>query len=134
LSLLDILRHPSVHEGEWRLCDLRPAWDGNDSWQQFIAWSWKHESGTRLAAVNYGAQQGQCYVHLGLQFADGSKVELADLLSEARFERDGNELNGPGLYLDMPGFGYHMFDVRAARSDASGEASREKPQLVSASG
>ena len=27
------------------------------------------------------------------------------------YERDGDELAGSGLYLDLPAWGYHVFDV-----------------------
>ena len=34
---------------------------------------------------------------------------LADLLSEARYDRDGNELEARGLYVDMAPWRYHVF-------------------------
>jgi hypothetical protein len=36
---------------------------------------------------------------------------LDDLLGEVQYERDGNELHDLGLYLDMPAYGYHVFEV-----------------------
>jgi hypothetical protein len=30
------------------------------------------------------------------------------------YERDGDDLVGRGLYLDMPAWGYHVFDVTPA--------------------
>jgi hypothetical protein len=41
-------------------------------------------------------------------------VRLTDLLSPAIFDREGHDLDERGLYLDMPPWGYHVFDVRAA--------------------
>jgi hypothetical protein len=32
-------------------------------------------------------------------------------MGEARYERDGNDLADRGLYLDMPEWHYHVFDV-----------------------
>jgi hypothetical protein len=39
---------------------------------------------------------------------------LADLLSPARYERKGHDLADPGLFLDMPACGYHMFEISAS--------------------
>ena len=42
-----------------------PAWDGNWTWDCFIALSWQAPGGERLlVAVNYAGNQGQCYVRL----------------------------------------------------------------------
>jgi hypothetical protein len=50
-----------------------------------------------------------------LPFTDlaGRAVRLQDLLSPARYDRDGHELVSSGLYLDMPAWGYHAFEVTA---------------------
>ena len=32
-------------------------------------------------------------------------------MSPARYERDGNALAAAGLYLDMPDWGYHVFNM-----------------------
>ena len=32
-------------------------------------------------------------------------------MSPARYEREGDELISRGLYLDMPAWGYHVFEV-----------------------
>jgi hypothetical protein len=34
-------------------------------------------------------------------------------MSPARYERDGSELVSKGLYLDLPAWGYHVFEVVA---------------------
>lgn len=38
--------------------------------------------------------------------------QLQDLMDDVHFERNGNELAAPGLYLDMPAWAYHVFDMR----------------------
>ena len=111
-QLLACLRRPELHEGVWRLHACRPAWDGNPSWEPFYVATWESERGLLLVAVNYSATQGQCYVTLPLPALAGRKVSLVDLLSETHYERDGDGLTGPGLYLDMPAWGYHLFELR----------------------
>jgi hypothetical protein len=41
-------------------------------------------------------------------------VRLGDLMGPARYDRDGGDLLSRGLYLDVPGWHYHGFEVTAA--------------------
>jgi glycosidase len=108
--LLAILRRPALKNGEWRLHSCRQAWDGNGSWDSFVAHSWKGASGERLlVAVNYAPHPSQCYVELPFPEMKNRSVLLEDLLGTARYERDGNELLGRGLYLDMQPWSCHVF-------------------------
>ncbi|HEY3359759.1 MAG TPA: alpha-amylase family glycosyl hydrolase [Polyangia bacterium] len=113
--LLAVLRRPEAHAAEWRLLGVRPAWDGNPTWDQFIATAWEPPGQTRLlAAVNYGPTQGQAYVDLGPEGPGGGRWLLRDLMGAARYVRDGNELRERGLYLDLPAWGYHVFELSPA--------------------
>ncbi|MBI5547757.1 MAG: alpha-amylase [Deltaproteobacteria bacterium] len=113
--LLLCLRRPEVHAGEWRQWDPRAAWDGNGTWDQFLVFSWVGQDDAKLlAAVNYGPARGQCYVTPGLPGLKGKRIVLKDLMSNARFERSGDELAGKGLYLDLEPWGYAVFEVAAS--------------------
>jgi glycosidase len=110
--LLDCLRRPQVREGRWNLYACRAAWEGNATVDQFIAFGWEPGPGPRLlAAVNFGALRGQCYVELPLPELRGKRVLLRDLLSAAQYERPGDELVSRGLYLDLAAWGYHLFEM-----------------------
>ena len=63
--------------------------------------------------MNYSGNQAQCYVRLPFSDLAGRSVRLQDLLTPARYDRDGHELVSRGLYLDMPAWGYHAFEVTA---------------------
>jgi hypothetical protein len=111
-GLLAIVRDPSVSGGDWRLLDCRPAWDGNWTATCFIAWCWKASHGQRtLVVVNYAANQSQCYVPLPWPDLGGRNVHLQDLLSDARYDPEGDKLISPGLYLDLPPWGRHVFAI-----------------------
>src|SRR3712207_8337698 len=44
--------------------------------------------------------------------------DLVDQLGPARYRRSGDELIGRGLYLDLPPWGFHLFQLEvAARSE-----------------
>jgi hypothetical protein len=110
--LLACVRRPEVRDGEWRLLDCRAAWDGNPTWDRFIAWSWEAAGRRLLVAVNYGATQGQCYVGLPWRDLDGHAVVLKDVVTPGvRYDRQGGDLVGRGLYVDLPAWGHHVFEV-----------------------
>ena len=67
--------------------------------------------GRLLIAVNYGPAQGQCYVSLRWHDLRGRQFRLRDCLSDACYDRAGDDLAARGLYLDMPAWQYHIFEV-----------------------
>ncbi len=109
-NLLACLKRPEVRQGRWQLLEVRPAWDDNHTWDRFLAFAWESEAHQRLLiVVNYGSSQGQCYVRLPFDDLRGGKVMLQDLMSDARYEREGDDLLNRGLYLDLPAWGFHVF-------------------------
>jgi Alpha amylase, catalytic domain len=113
-GLLAVIRQPIVRDGQWRLLECVAAWDGNATGECFIAWSWHAQDGQRrVMAVNYAGNQSQCYVRLPFPELSGHKVRLKDLTGPATYDRDGSELVSRGLYLDLPAWGFHIFEVTA---------------------
>ena len=112
VRLLACMRRPEVRDGDWRLLDAEPAWDRNPTWDRFIAFSWEDAGRRLLVAVNYGPTQGQCYVRLPYRDLDRDSVALRDLTNPTlTYERDGGDLARRGLYVDLPAWGYHLFEV-----------------------
>jgi hypothetical protein len=110
--LLAVLRQPVVRDGQWRLLECVPAWEGNGTWDSFIAWSWQAGAGERrVIAVNFAEHQSQCYVRLTLPDQAGGTVRLKDQMGSASYDRDADELASRGLYLDLPAWGYHVFEM-----------------------
>jgi glycosidase len=113
-QLLDALRRPAVRQGQWQLLECVPAWDGNGSSDAFIASAWEDFGGARLLiAVNYASQPSQCRVRLPFPDLGGRQWRLRDLLGDAQYQRDGDELQSRGLYLDVPPWQYHVFEMTA---------------------
>ena len=65
-----------------------------------------------MTVTNYGGAQAQCYVTLGMDGLRGRTFVLADLLSDVSYEREGEGLATSGLYLDVPPWGRHVFELR----------------------
>lgn len=112
IRLLECLSRDEANNGEWQVLECHQAWDDNDTWDQFIAFSWLGENRQRmLVTVNYGSIPGQCYVKLPLGDLEGRRFLLRDLMSESWFEREGDEMRAGGLYLELPPWGYHVFEL-----------------------
>jgi hypothetical protein len=112
--LLACLRRPEVREGDWDLLECEPAWDGNSTRDRFVAFAWEAPGRRLLVAVNYGPTQGQCYVRLPWADLEGRTVVLRDLVTRSlRYEREGTDLWRRGLYLDVPAWRPHVFEVLA---------------------
>ena len=110
--LLAVLRQTVVREGCWQLLECRPAWDGNWTSDCFIASSWTGKVGEKcLVAVNYSDHQSQCYLTMPWDARAGQQWQLRDRMGTALFERNGEELTARGLYLDMPAWAYHVFEI-----------------------
>ena len=110
--LLEVLRRPAVRDGEWRLLECAPAWDGNGSNDAFIAFAWQGADGVRvLVAVNYAAHPSQCHVRGSFGDLGGRSWRLRDLLGDAVYDREGNDLATHGLYLDVAPWQCHAFEL-----------------------
>jgi len=107
-----VLRHPVVRDGHWQLLECAPAWEGNWTWDCFLAFGWQGPDGERLlVTVNYAPNQSQCYIRLPFIDLGNSQWRLQDFLSDAQYNRDGNDLQARGLYLDVPAWKAQVFSM-----------------------
>ncbi len=110
--LLHVLRQPVLRDGQWQLLDCRQAWDGNWTWDCFLAFAWHGAGGERLlVTVNYAPNRSQCYVRLPFHDLAGRDWQLTDLMGDARYGRDGSDLEARGLYLDEAPWQARVFSL-----------------------
>ena len=113
-TLLSCLKDPAFRDGHWQLLEPRPAWDGNGTQDNFVAFTWTGPGSLRrLVVANFAPSQGQCYLGLPWDDLTGRTWRLHDRLGDAVYHRDGGDLSARGLYLDLPAWAYHAFDVEA---------------------
>ena len=111
-SLLAVLQRRTVRDGQWQLLECAAGWEGNWTSECFVVFAWQDSSQERLlVAVNYAANQSQCHVRLPFSDLKGHTIRFKDLMSSAAYEHKGDDLQSRGLYLDMSGWGYHVFQV-----------------------
>ena len=115
--LLSVLRRPAVRDGHWQLLECGPAWEGNWTWDCFLAFAWQGSDGERLlVAVNYALNRSQCYVRLPFPDLGSRQWRFQDLLGDATYDREGSDLQRRGMYLDVPSWGISVFSLKVQHS------------------
>jgi glycosidase len=110
--LLACVHRPETREGEWQLLDGIPAWEDNWTSDCFVSFAWRIEGQLRiLVVVNYAPHRSQCYLRIPLGEFGGKTIRLKDMMGTEVYERSGNELMSTGLYVDLPAWGYNVFEV-----------------------
>ena len=104
--LLATVADHQVRSGSWQLLEVG-GWPDNDSCRNLLAWSWTgdgaaHGPGRHLVVVNLSLSLPKGASGFGWTGLRGRGWTLTDLLAhQGRFERRGDELDDPGLYVDL---------------------------------
>jgi hypothetical protein len=61
--------------------------------------------------VNHAPNQSQCYVRLPFTDLANSGWRLQDLIGDASYDREGDDLQAQGLYLDEPAWQRSVFSL-----------------------
>ncbi len=112
-SLMLLLKQEIFHKGHWELLECLPAWEGNWTCNCFVLFAWHDlEDELILIAVNYAANQSQCYARLPFSNLAEKNWKLQDCLSKDIYERNGYDLLSRGLFLDMPAWKASLFSFK----------------------
>ena len=97
----------AVREGDWRLLTCT-GWPDNDTHRNLLAWSWTTADTRHLVVVNHSAGPAQGQVPLPWADLGGRSRRLTDLLTKETFDRNGDELITPGLYVGLDAWHCHV--------------------------
>jgi hypothetical protein len=112
--LLAALRLSAVRDGSWSLLECVPAWHDNWTADNFIAFSWERLPQARVCVVvNYSPHQSQCFVRVSDATFTGRIVRFQELLGTTCYDRSGDDLLSRGLFVDLPPWAYHVFNVQS---------------------
>jgi hypothetical protein len=98
-----------VRDGDWQLCE-RTGWPDNMNYQNLVSWCWKYEGERLLVIVNLSDTQAQGHVRLPWEELQGRSWQMTDLFTGEVFERSGGEMTNPGLYVNLPPWGFHVLN------------------------
>jgi len=113
--LLQVLKETSAfRDGAWSQIEPQPAWSDNWTSDDFIAYAWAGDDGSRyLVVVNYADNQAQCRLPLPFPEFRGKPMRLTDVMGTEVYDRDGSEIVDPGLYIDHTPWQYNVFELLA---------------------
>jgi glycosidase len=110
--LLQVLKQTSAfRDGSWSQIQPLPAWPGNWTHDDFVAYAWA-EGNRHLVVVNYAGKQGQCRLQLPFPEFHGKQVQLTDVMGSEVYNRDGSELVSPGLFIDHVPWHFNVFELK----------------------
>lgn len=111
--LLGLLADPVLHDGSWSLTAVRAAWEGNDSHQRLVTFTWSTSEGELryVIVVNLAESRSQGYVELTHPTLAGHQVMITDALGSEQHERSGDALLASGLFVDVAPWAHHTFSV-----------------------
>jgi Alpha amylase, catalytic domain len=113
-KLLEAVNRPVFREGQWSLCN-RAGWPDNASFQNLVTWSWLEGRERYLVVVNLSDRPVQARVQVSWAAAAGRNWQLVEVFSGATYERGGNEMVSPGLYVELAAWKYHFFQCLPAK-------------------
>ncbi len=96
-----------LRNGNWQLCE-RTGWPNNASYQNLVAWCWRSAQEQHLIVINLSDSGAQGRVLLPWGELKGKSWQMTDLFTAQRYERSGDEMCAPGLYVDLPPWGFHI--------------------------
>lgn len=112
-NLLEVLKNPLFEKGRWKLLEPKASWHGNGTFDSFISFSWENgQNKIGIVVVNYSPFPSQCFLQLPLPFLADKKWRLQNLMGDESYDRDGNRMVSQGLFLDMPPWHYHVFELK----------------------
>lgn len=110
-TLLRATAEAVFRHGHWQPCE-RAGWPDNRTHEHLVAWAWSLGHERRLAVVNLSERRAQALVRLPFPDLHDRRLRLVDQLTGEAYEREGQELVGPGLYVDLAPFGAHLLELR----------------------
>jgi hypothetical protein len=100
-----------LRRGTWQLVPI-DGWPDNESAERLMAWAWEYSEQRHLVVVNPSDARADGMVRLPWTEL-GGPCTLVDLLSGARFERDGSKIAADGLYVALDPDGIHLLRLNA---------------------
>ena len=116
VSLCDFYKKllPAAREncsGQWQLCDI-DGWPDNQSCRNFVAWTWRAKDRRTLVVANLSTVTSQGRVRAPWPDLADRSWRLADPINCDTFDRNGDEMIEPGLFVALDPWHFHFLEIR----------------------
>jgi hypothetical protein len=105
--LVAAVQSTGMRSGQWQLLDCT-GWPDNPSHQNLLAWCWTAGRRRQVVVINLSDGPAQGRVPLPWTELRGRRWRLTELLAGTTYERDGDELVHPGLFVALDGWRWHL--------------------------
>jgi hypothetical protein len=122
-KLLKAIDSPVFRDGQWILCE-RTGWPDNPSFQNLVAWSWAKDDDRYVIIVNLSDSTSQARVRIPWNDVQGESWRLNDAISGVTYDRNGDEMLAPGLYVELGPWNYNFFQCARVPSGTASKNSR----------
>jgi len=112
-DLLAAVRSSGLRSGQWQLLEVT-GWPDNPTHGNLAAWCWSDADSMHLVVVNLSDPPAQGQVPLPWPDLGGRSWLLTELLAGQTYERGGDELAHPGLFVALDGWRWHLLSLRPA--------------------
>jgi hypothetical protein len=100
---------PLLRDAEWRLLEVRDAWDHTSS--SIVSYRWRTAAALAIIVVNLSASTAQAHIGLDADLPATSTLTFEDALTGVRYPWARNALERTGLFVRLEGGGAHLFTV-----------------------
>ena len=109
-KILHVTNEDVFHRGTWNLLGVTA--EGDSTSGNLVAYEWRSDTAWKIIVTNLSGGASQGRIPLGDRVSASKQYIFDDQLNGVQYQRDGNELQGIGLFVRRDGFGAHLFDVR----------------------
>lgn len=107
-KLLTITNDEIFEFGNFEMLNVFSSWDGNNSFENLLAWNWNHSSRNCLVVVNLSNSISHGRIKLDVRHLS-EQFEIKDELNDKKYIRDSEEVFHTGLYVELGPFKSHIF-------------------------
>jgi hypothetical protein len=109
-QLLAAIHSTGMRSGHWQLLDPT-GWPDNPTHQNLLAWSWTDGPHRHLVVINLSDHPAQGHIPLPWNDLPRCPHRLTDLLAGTTYERSGDDLAAPGLFVALDAWGWHLLSL-----------------------
>jgi hypothetical protein len=97
-------------ESRWSLCTVS-GWPDNQSYLNMLAWEWNSEAERVMIVINLSDHPAQAMIKSAWPYTPNKNIQFIDAISGKKYDRNTDELNSNGLYVDKQGWGMHVLQL-----------------------
>ena len=110
-NLIKALPGEEFSNSRWSLCKAQPISGDERSCKNLVAYQWWDDVKRRVIVVNYSLRSSKANIRIEDIDYGSSKWQFTDLMSEEVYSYFGENLSKNGLYVELPPWKGHIFDV-----------------------